>query len=53
MLLALERFAERWDHKYPHISRTWRQHWQNLSTLFRYPDVSNFKKYLSTRKMLS
>ena len=37
-LLALERFAERWDHKYPHISRTWRQHWQNLSTLFRYPD---------------
>ena len=37
-LLALERFAERWDHKYPHISRTWRQHWQHLSTLFRYPD---------------
>ena len=37
-LLALERFAERWDHKYPHISRTWRQHWHNLSTLFRYPD---------------
>ena len=37
-LLALERFAERWDEKYPHISRTWRQHWQNLSTLFRYPD---------------
>ena len=37
-LLALERFAERWEHKYPHISRTWRQHWQNLSTLFRYPD---------------
>ena len=37
-LLALERFAERWDHKYPHIGRTWRQHWQNLSTLFRYPD---------------
>ena len=37
-LLALERFAERWDHKYPHISRTWRRHWQNLSTLFRYPD---------------
>ena len=37
-LLALERFAERWDYKYPHISRTWRRHWQNLSTLFRYPD---------------
>ena len=37
-LLALERFAERRDEKYPPISRTWRQHWQNLSTLFRYPD---------------
>ncbi len=37
-LLALERFAERRDEKYPSISRTWRQHGQNLSTLFRYPD---------------
>ena len=37
-LLALERFAERRDEKYPPISRTWRQHGQNLSTLFRYPD---------------
>ena len=37
-LLALERFTERWDHKYPHISRIWRQRWLHLNTLFRYPD---------------
>ena len=28
----------RWDEKYPHISRTWRNHWPNLNTLFRYPE---------------
>ena len=37
-LLALDQFAERWDEKYPPISRTWRHHWQNLNTLFRYPE---------------
>lgn len=36
-LLALEQFAERWDAKYPQISRSWRAHWDNLSTLFNYP----------------
>lgn len=37
-LLALEQFAERWDDKYPQISKSWRAHWQNLSTLFGYPE---------------
>ena len=36
-LLALEQFAERWDGKYPQISRSWRSHWHNLNTLFNYP----------------
>ncbi len=36
-LLALERFAERWDDKYPQISKSWRNHWSNLNTLFNYP----------------
>jgi putative transposase len=36
-LQALDEFAERWDDKYPQISRTWRTHWQNLNTLFGYP----------------
>jgi transposase-like protein len=35
---ALEAFAERWDDKYPSISRSWHKHWPNLITLFDYPD---------------
>jgi len=37
-LLALEQFSERWDDKYPQISRSWRSHWDNLNTLFNYPE---------------
>ncbi len=37
MLSALEAFSERWDGKYPQISRSWKAHWQNLNTIFSYP----------------
>ncbi|MDO6564398.1 IS256 family transposase [Amphritea sp. 1_MG-2023] len=36
-LLALEQFADRWDDKYPQISRSWRAHWENLNTLCDFP----------------
>jgi transposase-like protein len=36
-LKSLDDFAERWDDKYPQISKSWRAHWQNLNTLFNYP----------------
>jgi transposase-like protein len=36
-LMELEHFAERWDDKYPQISKSFRTHWPNLNTLFRYP----------------
>ena len=36
-LAALEQFAERWDEKYPQISRMWRYNWENLNTFFQYP----------------
>ena len=36
-LLALDRFSDRWDDKYPQISRSWHAHWNNLNTLFSYP----------------
>ena len=36
-LLALEQFPERWDDKYPQISRSWNTHWPNVNTLFNYP----------------
>ncbi|MCU7869415.1 MAG: IS256 family transposase [Candidatus Thiodiazotropha sp. (ex Lucinoma borealis)] len=37
-LLALDQFSERWDDKYPQISRSWRSCWPNLNTLFNYPE---------------
>lgn len=36
-LQSLDQFAQRWDGKYPQISKSWRAHWQNLNTLFNYP----------------
>ncbi len=37
-LLALEQLSDRWDSKYPQISRSWTAHWDNLNTLFNYPE---------------
>lgn len=45
-LLALEHFSTKWDEKYPQISRSWRAHWDNLSTLFNYP--SDIRKAIYT-----
>ncbi|MEZ5453061.1 MAG: IS256 family transposase [Thiothrix sp.] len=35
--LALRQFGERWDNKYPQISRSWTEKWENLNTFFAYP----------------
>ena len=34
---ALEEFSAKWDEKYPSISRSWRNKWDNIITLFDYP----------------
>ena len=34
---ALDRFAEKWDKKYPKISQSWQANWPNLSTYFKFP----------------
>ena len=36
-LYELENFAAKWDAKYPKISTSWRAHWAELSTYFKYP----------------
>ena len=36
--MELDRFAQKWDSQYPSISRSWRTNWENLITLFDYPD---------------
>jgi len=35
--LELDRFADKWDEKYPQISKSWRANWTNLVTIFDYP----------------
>lgn len=35
---ALLAFNEKWDAKYPAISRSWHKNWSNIITLFDYPD---------------
>lgn len=34
---ALLEFAEKWDNKYPNISKMWQRHWENITTFFTYP----------------
>ena len=34
----LKLVSEKWDSKYPSISRSWNQHWDNIIPLFDYPD---------------
>lgn len=35
---ALLEFGEKWDKKYPAISRSWNNNWQNILTLFAFPE---------------
>jgi len=38
--VALERFSEKWDPKYPAISPSWRADWQRLTVFFDYsPEI--------------
>lgn len=34
----LEDFAQKWDNKYPTISKSWKEKWATLSTYFKYPE---------------
>jgi putative transposase len=34
---ALDRFAEKWDSKYPTISKQWRQKWADVCAMFDFP----------------
>ena len=37
-LKALDQFEEEWEKKYPHVVRSWRANWPELSSFFRYPE---------------
>jgi putative transposase len=34
---ALDDFADKWDARFPSISRSWRQRWENVIPFFSYP----------------
>lgn len=36
--IGLNEFAQKWDSKYPMISKSWRNHWQNVIPFFDYPE---------------
>lgn len=37
-LVALDRFEDKWSSKYSYAIKSWRDNWQCLSTLFKYPE---------------
>lgn len=43
---ALDLFSEKWDKKYPSISKSWRTNWNNLNEFFNYP--ANIRKAIYT-----
>ena len=45
---ALERFAERWDAKYPTISPSWLADWDRLTVFFDYPPAIRRVVYTTT-----
>ncbi len=34
---GLQAFEQKWDRKYPSISKSWRAHWPELITFLKYP----------------
>lgn len=38
-LLALDQFEEKWRAKFPSIGKSWRRNWDNVATLFLYPEA--------------
>ena len=37
-LVALDEFEQNWGSKYPMAVRSWREHWDELATMFKYPE---------------
>ena len=35
--IELDRFAEKWDEKFPTIAQTWRRNWERIVVFFAYP----------------
>lgn len=38
-LLALDEFEHRWGKQFPSIGKSWRRNWDNIATIFAYPEA--------------
>ena len=38
-MLTLDEFEYRWSGQFPSIAKSWRRHWDNVATLFIYPEA--------------
>jgi putative transposase len=36
--LALKRLSQKWDGRYPTVSKSWQQHWSKIIPMFAFPD---------------
>lgn len=34
---ALEEFCKKWEHKYPHCTKSWQTNWERLTNFYKYP----------------
>ena len=50
---ALERFADRWDTKYPAISPSWLADWDRLTVFFDYPSTIRRAVYTTNAMVVS
>ncbi len=41
--LELDHLEDKWGSKYPHVIRSWRRNWEEISMLFKYPPKSHRK----------
>ncbi|SMN15111.1 Mobile element protein [uncultured Candidatus Thioglobus sp.] len=37
--MALDEFEHRWSNQFPSIAKSWHRHWDNIATLFIYPEA--------------
>jgi len=47
-LSNLEDFGEKWDAKYPKVSKFRKEHWPNLATYFKYPEAVRHRRRKGT-----
>lgn len=47
---AMDRFEEQWGKKYPHVVRSWRTNWTELTAFFQYPQ--ELRKIIYTTNMI-